>query len=449
MSTLAAGSSTTVALAAGSTLTVFGPGTAQVLPPALPSALLDASRSITLGPFQSACNVALVAVGALTYTLSPTPGASGASTSTGSIGEWWNFAPSLGQNHLAGKACSILLANNGSLTFGASATVTVTIAAPGVFTDTAHGMNANDPIVLSTTGALPTGLVAGTTYYLVSVTVNGYSLAAAPNGTAITTSGTQSGTHTRKSLPKVVPGVNFNGSGFLQSDITVQTAIQKAFLRLDTLTTADMIVAYTVLQHGTSLGGTGTLFFAGRSGDQGWGLQFFGGANLCKARFYHVPKGGSQDQTNINQSFSLVGDVAPFNTMSAVAMTITRAPSNGDMGNMGRGGGLFQVELAMAGLTDQGQFGQQNSAVWHVARIPSGTAPCDMAGSNTGLTIGARPTTAPGTALDPMPSGTGIFQFGIQRRPRQQGFAQMIVRQLADQYRQNPTVQVQPPCTIL
>ena len=79
-----------------------------------------------------------------------------------------------------------------------SATVTMTIATPGVVTWTSHGRSANDPIKFSTTGALPTGFVAGTTYYVVgaSITTNTFQLSATAGGTAINTTGTQSGVHT-------------------------------------------------------------------------------------------------------------------------------------------------------------------------------------------------------------------------------------------------------------
>lgn len=84
-----------------------------------------------------------------------------------------------------------------------TAVVTVTIAAPGVFTDAAHGMAIGDQVSFSTTGALPTGLVAGTTYFIVAAgfTSGAYSVAATSGGTAITTSGTQSGVHTRSTVP--------------------------------------------------------------------------------------------------------------------------------------------------------------------------------------------------------------------------------------------------------
>lgn len=81
--------------------------------------------------------------------------------------------------------------------------VTITIASPGVITDTAHGLLADAPVKFSTTGALPTGLTAGTTYYVLAagLTTNSYSVAATPGGTAIVTTGTQSGTHTRSTVP--------------------------------------------------------------------------------------------------------------------------------------------------------------------------------------------------------------------------------------------------------
>lgn len=77
-----------------------------------------------------------------------------------------------------------------------SSTVTVTIAAPGVFTWTGHPLELYDPVRFSTTGALPTGITAGTVYYVQSVTTNTFTVSATAGGAAITTTGTQSGTHT-------------------------------------------------------------------------------------------------------------------------------------------------------------------------------------------------------------------------------------------------------------
>ncbi|MEX2739914.1 hypothetical protein AB3480_00445 [Rhizobium mongolense] len=82
-----------------------------------------------------------------------------------------------------------------------SSVVTMTIAAPGVISWTAHGLAAGTPVKFSTTGALPTGLVAGTTYYVVSPTTDAFSVAATPGGAPITTTGTQSGVHTATTVP--------------------------------------------------------------------------------------------------------------------------------------------------------------------------------------------------------------------------------------------------------
>jgi microcystin-dependent protein len=84
-------------------------------------------------------------------------------------------------------------------------TVTITIATPGVVSLTSHGFQTGDMIYLTTTGALPTGLSQNTIYYVINVTSSTFRLATsaanAAAGTAINTSGTQSGTHTLRYCP--------------------------------------------------------------------------------------------------------------------------------------------------------------------------------------------------------------------------------------------------------
>jgi hypothetical protein len=82
-----------------------------------------------------------------------------------------------------------------------SSVFTVTIAAPGVVTWTAHGLENGAAVVLSTTGALPTGLAAATTYYVVNKATNTFQLSATKGGSSITTTGTQSGVHTVTTQP--------------------------------------------------------------------------------------------------------------------------------------------------------------------------------------------------------------------------------------------------------
>lgn len=87
-----------------------------------------------------------------------------------------------------------------------SSTVTITIATPGVVSWTAHGLSNGDPVVLTTTGALPTGPLVSTVYWVANKAANTFQLAttkaAALAGTpVINTSGSQSGTHTAYGNP--------------------------------------------------------------------------------------------------------------------------------------------------------------------------------------------------------------------------------------------------------
>lgn len=80
-----------------------------------------------------------------------------------------------------------------------TSTVTITIASPGVVTWTGHTLQNGNQVILTTSGALPTGLTAGTPYYVVNQATNTFQLSATPGGSAIVTTGTQSGTHTATS----------------------------------------------------------------------------------------------------------------------------------------------------------------------------------------------------------------------------------------------------------
>jgi hypothetical protein len=79
-----------------------------------------------------------------------------------------------------------------------SKTATVTIASPGVVSATAHKLISGSAVVFSTDGALPTGITAGTIYYVIAtgLTADAFQFSATVGGAAVNTSGTQSGTHT-------------------------------------------------------------------------------------------------------------------------------------------------------------------------------------------------------------------------------------------------------------
>ena len=82
---------------------------------------------------------------------------------------------------------------------------TITIASPGVITEPAHGFQTGESIFLTTTGTLPTGLSPNTIYFVINVTTDTFRLALnydnAIAGTAINTSGTQSGVHSVFACP--------------------------------------------------------------------------------------------------------------------------------------------------------------------------------------------------------------------------------------------------------
>lgn len=76
-----------------------------------------------------------------------------------------------------------------------TSTFTVTIASPAVFTKSDHGFVTNDLVRFTTSGALPTGLTVGTFYYVIRLTANTFNVSLTKNGSAIATTGSQSGTH--------------------------------------------------------------------------------------------------------------------------------------------------------------------------------------------------------------------------------------------------------------
>jgi hypothetical protein len=111
----------------------------------------------------------------------------------------------------------------------ASSVFSVTIASPGVLSTTLNLANGT-ALVLNTTGALPTGLLVGTVYYVVGVSGTQFSLAATYGGAAINTTGTQSGTHSIS--PRGIALTSFGGgSGIpvIQNFILVSDASRFLF----------------------------------------------------------------------------------------------------------------------------------------------------------------------------------------------------------------------------
>lgn len=119
---------------------------------------------------------------------------------------------------------------------GSTATVTISNASPGILTfPSAHNLKPGATVVLSTTGALPTGLSAATTYYVAhspAPTSTTLALATTWGGTAINTSSAGSGTHTaamaceRVRLSGRLNGLNGTENGLLISGRLIDSALR-------------------------------------------------------------------------------------------------------------------------------------------------------------------------------------------------------------------------------
>lgn len=73
--------------------------------------------------------------------------------------------------------------------------VSISIASPAVISLQANRLNSGDTIKFSTSNTLPTGLTAGVTYFVVNPSIDTFQVALISGGSAINTTGTQSGVH--------------------------------------------------------------------------------------------------------------------------------------------------------------------------------------------------------------------------------------------------------------
>lgn len=141
-----------------------------------------------------------------------------------------------------------------NLTIG---TFTVTIASPGVFTLNNHGLTVNDRVQFTTTGALPTGLSTATTYYVISsgLTANNFQVSASLSGTAVNTSGSQSGTHTLiKTTPIAVVPTDWRLNGnFYAADTGAANAYVITITNPPTAYVAGQIFAFKATNASTTV----------------------------------------------------------------------------------------------------------------------------------------------------------------------------------------------------
>lgn len=130
---------------------------------------------------------------------------------------------------------AVTAAGSGTWTDRKGSTFTVTIASPGVFTLTSNGFVNGDALVFQTTGALPTGLTAGTTYYVVNNGTDGtdkFRVATTAGGSDVNTSGSQSGTHSITSVEHIVQDINAAGTYTFHVDMNAMAAGDVVELRV-------------------------------------------------------------------------------------------------------------------------------------------------------------------------------------------------------------------------
>lgn len=130
-------------------------------------------------------------------------GGSGSSVPAGTVTSFAGRAAPTGWLFCYGQAVSRATYANLFSALVSRSTVTITIASPGVISWTNHGLNIGDPVKFSTTGTLPTGISPAGGYYVIAAgfTANSFRISGTRTGSAINTTGSQSGVHTCESGP--------------------------------------------------------------------------------------------------------------------------------------------------------------------------------------------------------------------------------------------------------
>lgn len=144
-----------------------------------------------------------------------------------------------------------------------TAAVTFTIASPCVMTWTQSQLPDNTAITFTTSGALPTGIVAGTVYFVRRKTDSTYNLARKPNGAGINTGGSQSGTHTAAATrhdvyEALLPSASGSASSIATTTLTVGGTVTGVFAIGMVLSGTGVTANTTITAFLTGTGGAGT-----------------------------------------------------------------------------------------------------------------------------------------------------------------------------------------------
>lgn len=159
------------------------------------------SATVTIAPGQAADTTNAVMI-TLAASLNKTTSAWAVGSGNGSLDEGTIANSKWYRHYLIRRPDTGVVDELCSLAPNTSSTITVTIASPGVVTWTAHGLQVGAGVVFTTTGALPTGITAGTRYYVSTVvSPDTFQISATIGGGAVNTTGSQSGVHTATSAP--------------------------------------------------------------------------------------------------------------------------------------------------------------------------------------------------------------------------------------------------------
>lgn len=216
-----------------------------------------------------------------------------------------------------------------------STTFTVTIASPAVFTITAHGLKNGDALAFETSGTLPTGLTADTTYYVISagLTANAFEVSTSRNGSAVNTSGTQSGTQTAFRNPYgTLTSTNF----------TVPDLRGRSAFGMD------------------NMGGTAANRIAGTSGIFSQAIGGCGGSEMITLTTSQIPSHQHTAPSHTHSGSSLSSSFALHCTISGCTVVIGGAPGSSFgassstynptiSGNTGAGGGCLTSATGCGG----------------------------------------------------------------------------------------------------
>lgn len=247
----------------------------------------------------------------------------------------------------------------------ASATITMTIATPGVVTWTSHGLSTYDSVYFTTTGALPTGVSASTKYFVTVVDANTFklstTLANALAGTFVATSGSQSGTHTGFSggliqTPGQTRGVTSGSSvsGGYVGEVITGTAVANSTTSYATAIDATNTVSLTAGVW--LLVGTGAGYFNGTPS----AATAVGAAVILRNTTDSVDT-TTQDYLAQNTATAAAGDSTFFTWSIMTTVNISSAktykvqlktdqvsgsPGTGGLGSRTGGSGLVAVRIA-------------------------------------------------------------------------------------------------------